>query len=158
MRARSSENLWAFDLRVFASCVHRHRRLGSDLKEGHAKERRARATRLVVVSLNFRTVAAAELRLKVKRTVLKRLRQPVRKCFSFVNAGAPAQAGVGILGTTAGNLVGAGTLVGGPSMLPMTGGTVLKRDKEVSWIQETTECMAKVAQGMSVGMDKVSKV
>ena len=39
-----------------------------------------------------------------------------------VNAGAPGQAGVGILGTTAGNLVGAGTLVGGPSMLPMTGG------------------------------------
>ena len=38
-------------------------------------------------------------------------------------------------------------------MLPMTGGTVLKRDKEVSWIQETTECMAKVAQGMSVGME-----
>ena len=29
---------------------------------------------------------------------------------------------LGILGTTAGNLVGAGTLVGGPSMLPMTGG------------------------------------
>ena len=29
-----------------------------------------------------------------------------------VNAGAPGQAGVGILGTTAGNLVGAGTLVG----------------------------------------------
>ena len=43
--------------------------------------------------------------------VLKRLRQPVRN----VNAGAPGQAGVGILGTTAGNLVGAGTLVGGPS-------------------------------------------
>ena len=39
-----------------------------------------------------------------------------------VNAGAPGQAGVGILGTTAGNLVGAGTLVGGPSMLPITGG------------------------------------
>ena len=111
----------------------------------------------MVVSLNFRTVAAAELPLKVKRTVLKRLRPPVRN----VNAGAPAQAGVGILGTTAGNLVGAGTLVGGPSMLPLTAddrGTVLKRDKEVSWIQETTECMAKVAQGMSVGMDKVSKV
>ena len=65
-----------------------------------------------------------------------------------VNAGAPGQAGVGILGTTAGNLVGAGTLVAGPSMLPMTGGMVLKGDKEVSWIQETTECMAKVAQGM----------
>ena len=30
-----------------------------------------------------------------------------------VNAGAPGQAGVGILGTTAGNLVGAGTLVAG---------------------------------------------
>ena len=30
------------------------------------------------------------------------------------------QAGVGILGTTAGNLVGAGTLVAGPQMLPMT--------------------------------------
>ena len=27
-------------------------------------------------------------------------------------------------------------------------GMVLKGDKEVSWIQETTECMAKVAQGM----------
>ena len=39
-----------------------------------------------------------------------------------VNAGAPGQAGVGILGTTAGNFVGAGTLVGGPSMLPMTRG------------------------------------
>ena len=65
-----------------------------------------------------------------------------------VNAGALGQAGVGILGTTAGNLVGAGTLVAGPSMLPMTGGMVLKGDKEVSWIQETTECMAKVAQGM----------
>ena len=65
-----------------------------------------------------------------------------------VNAGAPGQTGVGILGTTAGNLVGAGTLVAGPSMLPMTGGMVLKGDKEVSWIQETTECMAKVAQGM----------
>ena len=38
-----------------------------------------------------------------------------------VNAGAPGQAGVGILGTTAGNLVGAGTFVGGPSILPMTG-------------------------------------
>ena len=30
---------------------------------------------------------------------------------SNVNAGAPGQAGVGILGTTAGNLVGAGTLL-----------------------------------------------
>ena len=38
------------------------------------------------------------------------------------------------------------------------GGTVLKGDKEVSWIQETMECMAKVAQGMWVWMDKVSKV
>ena len=28
------------------------------------------------------------------------------------------------------------TLVGGPSMLPMTGGTVLKGDKEVLWIRE----------------------
>ena len=100
------------------ACVCKLCSSASPLRLGpHAKERRARATRLVVVSLNFRTVAAAELRLKVKRTVLKRLRQPVRN----VNAGAPAQAGVGILGTTAGNLVGAGTLVGGPSMLPMTG-------------------------------------
>ena len=38
-----------------------------------------------------------------------------------VNAGAPGQA-EGILGTTAGNLVGAGTLVAGPQMLPMTTG------------------------------------
>ena len=30
MRARSSEHLWVFDLRVFASFIHRHRRLGSD--------------------------------------------------------------------------------------------------------------------------------
>ena len=62
-----------------------------------------------------------------------------------VNAGAPGQAG-GILGTTAGNLVGAGTLVAGPQMLPMTTGYVLKEDMEVLWIRETTECMAKVAQ------------
>ena len=39
-----------------------------------------------------------------------------------VNTGTPGQAEVGILGTTARNLVGAGTLVGGPLMLPMTGG------------------------------------
>ena len=66
-----------------------------------------------------------------------------------VNAGAPGQAGVGILGTTAGNLVGAGTLVAGPSDAADDRlGMVLKGDKEVSWIQETTECMAKVAQGM----------
>ena len=38
-----------------------------------------------------------------------------------VNAGAPGQAGVGMLSTTAGNSVGAGTLVGGPQMLPMAG-------------------------------------
>ena len=44
-----------------------------------------------------------------------------------VNAGAPGQAGVGILGTTAGNLVGAGTLVAGPQMLPMTTGYGPKR-------------------------------
>ena len=42
MRARSNENLWVFDLRVFASCIHRHRRLGSDPTR---RKRRARATR-----------------------------------------------------------------------------------------------------------------
>ena len=44
-----------------------------------------------------------------------------------VNAGALGQAGVGILGTIAGNLVGAGTLVAGPQMLPMTTGYVPER-------------------------------
>ena len=39
-----------------------------------------------------------------------------------VNAGAPGQAGVGILGTAAASSVGVRTLVGGPQMLPMTGG------------------------------------
>ena len=36
VRARSSENWWIFDLRVFASCVHRHRRGGSDPRKGTA--------------------------------------------------------------------------------------------------------------------------
>ena len=54
---RSSENLWVFDLSVFAS-LHRHRRLGSD---PNAQDWRSRATRLVVVSLNFRMVAAFKL-------------------------------------------------------------------------------------------------
>ena len=38
-----------------------------------------------------------------------------------MNAGAPGQAGVGMQSTTAENSVGAGTLVGGPQMLPMAG-------------------------------------
>ena len=42
---------------------------------------------------------------------------------SNANAGAPGQAGVGMQSTTAGNSVGAGTLVGGPQMLPMAGTT-----------------------------------
>ena len=46
-----------FDLSVFAS-LHRHRRLGSD---PNAQDWRSRATRLVVVSLNFRMVAAFKL-------------------------------------------------------------------------------------------------
>ena len=41
VRARSSENLWVFDLRVFASCIHRHRRLGSDpMRRNGVRERR----------------------------------------------------------------------------------------------------------------------
>ena len=41
VRARSSENLWVFDLGVFASCIHRHRRLGSDpTRRNGVRERR----------------------------------------------------------------------------------------------------------------------
>ena len=43
VRARSSENLWVFDLRVFASCIHRHRRLGSDpTRRNGVRERRGK--------------------------------------------------------------------------------------------------------------------
>ena len=47
------------------------------------------------------------------------------------NAGAPGQAEVGILGTTAASSVGVGTLVGGPSVLPMTSGYGSERRQEL---------------------------
>ena len=69
---------------------------------------------------------------------------------SNVNAGAPGQAGVGILGTTAANLVGAGTLVGGPQMLPMTGGYGRERRQGGLMDPRFMVFVAKVAHVMQV--------
>ena len=72
VRARSSENLWVSTCGclqvVFIGTAAEART--------HVKERRARATRLVVVSLNFRTVAAAELWL-TRRTRVRWSREEV---------------------------------------------------------------------------------
>ena len=70
---------------------------------------------------------------------------------SNVNAGAPGQAGSRrILGTTAANLVGAGTLVGGPQMLPMTGGYGPERRQGGLMDPRFMVFVAKVAHVMQV--------
>ena len=75
-----------------------------------------------------------------------------------VNAGAPGQAGVGILGTTAGNLVGAGTLVAGPSMLPMTGGYGPERRQGGLMDPRNYGMYGQSSPRNNSLMDKVSKV